>query len=132
MAAYIYYKSTRPVEVLEWETHSDYVSATVLAIDLIKSISDGGLIQIADKGETANPKVIICYFENRETLDSYLSNNPVNVVSVCSDPSVVEYCQNNNIIYEVSINDTSKSLTEVISMVDPENFDDWWTPYSSS
>jgi hypothetical protein len=134
MASYIYYTSTTPPNTEEWEIRSDWIDGalnTGNAINVIKEITDGGIVQIASNEMGSNPKKFIVYFEQRQTLDSYLSNNPVNVMTICEDPAVVSYCADNNIVYSISISDTVSTLTEVISSIDPENFDNWWMPYST-
>ena len=134
MAAYIYYTSTTPPNTVEWETQPSWIDGSLNtgnAINVIKNITDGGTVQIASNEMGSNPKKFIVYFENRQTLDSYLSSNPVNVITICEDPAVVSYCADNNIIYSISISDTVSTLTDVISSIDIANFDNWWMPYSS-
>ena len=123
MATYIYYESTTPTGVTQWELLDNYKESIHLLFNATDNINSDGLLEIAGMDNLVTMKFII-YFENKQTADSYLSNTP-NLVSICSDSEVVKYCNDNNIVYSISVNDTSNTLTEIIASTDSDNFSSW-------
>ena len=123
MATYIYYESTTPPGVTQWELFDKNAETILSLIEATDNIISDELIEVAGRSNSVITKLII-YFENKQTADAYLSNTP-NVVSFCSDPEMVKYCNDNNIVYSVSVNDTSNTLTEIIDSVDSDNFSGW-------
>lgn len=132
MPAYIYYTSTTPQDTVEWETSWPNTPLdTWNAMRNIRTIYNSDQVQIATNGYGYSVdvwplhKAIIVYFESRELLDSYLSNNSVNLMTICEDSTVVQYCQDNNIVYSISINDTASSLSDVIFSLGDDQVDNW-------
>ena len=134
MPAYIYYTSTTPSNTVDWETNwPDTPLDTWHAIRTIRTIYNDDEVQFASNGyghgytneDQPLHKAIIVYFESRETLDSYLSNNSTNLITICEDSTVVQYCEDNNIVYNISIIDTTSSLLDIILSIDNDNVDNW-------
>ena len=123
MSTYIYYESTTPSGVTQWELLDNYKEVIHSLFDATDNIISDGLHEIAGMSNLVTMKFII-YFENQQSAESYI-NNPPNVISLCSDPAVVTYCKDNNIIYSISVNDTSNTLTEIIASIDNDNFSSW-------
>lgn len=134
MSAYIHYTSITPPNTVGWEmSWPNTPLDTWNAMRTIRTIYNSSEVQFATNGygygypneDQSLHKSIIVYFESRETLDSYLSNNPMNLITICEDSTVVQYCEDNNIVYSISISDTTGSLSDVIFSIDNDNVDKW-------
>ena len=116
MPSYIYYEASYPPDI---QIVADKFEHQV------RDLRNNNSLVISENKHNGRDVKNIIYFDSRQELDSHLNSNWSFISLISSNSEVIKYCEDNNITYSVSINDTDYSLTDLIESIDKDNFAYW-------